>query len=166
MTRSLLLLLCIGAACFSQKNKPDPQPSRYYKLDFSVKELQAGKIVNQRSYTLTIVVPPETGNRNGEIRAGEKIPFQTPSGPQQLDVGVNIDCGRAREVGDRLAMNVKTEISSIAESYEKTALPVVRQTSMEAFVLIPLKKPTQIFSSDEPFSKGNLQIELTATPIN
>ena len=166
MIQSLLLILCLAGVCAAQETKSSPPPSRYYKLDFSVKETEGGRVVNARSYSLSIVTPPEGGNLNGGVRTGEKIPFQTPTGPQQLDVGVNIDCSRAKEVGDRLGLNISAEISSVAESAEKTPLPVVRQTRMNTFVLVPLKKPTLIFSSDEPFSKGNLQIELTATPIN
>ena len=164
--RSLLLVLCICGVCFPQDVKPEVQPQRYFKLDFSVKQFDGGRVVNARSYSMSVLAPSEGGAVAGELRAGEKIPFQAPSGPQQLEVGVNIDCRRIKEVGDKLGMNVSAEVSSIAASEEKTPLPLIRRTQMNINVLVPLKKPTLIFSSDEPSSKGSLQMELTATPMN
>jgi hypothetical protein len=166
MIRILTVLLCVGGILFGQENKAGAS-AKYFKLDFTVKELESGKILNSRSYSLSIISSPEMGGAaNGAVRAGEKIPVVFGSqAANQIDVGVNIDCRSAKEVGDRLGMNISAEISSIAPSLEKT-LPVVRQTRMNSFILIPLRKSTLIFSSDEPASKGQLQIELMATPLN
>ena len=40
-----------------------------------------------------------------------------------------------------------------------------RQTKWGANVLAPLGKPTVIFSSDDLTTKGQTQLEVTATPI-
>lgn len=158
MIRTFLALLCLGGVCFGQETKPDAQPPKYYRLDFTVKEIQAGKVTNSRSYSVTIASP----GLKVEIRAGEKI----PSGQFTFDVGVNIDSRDARMIGDRLGLIVAAEISALADPPEKQSTPIIRQTRMDSAVLVPLRKPTVIFSSDEPFSKGNLQIEMTATPLN
>jgi hypothetical protein len=43
---------------------------------------------------------------------------------------------------------------------------VVRQAKWSSIVLIPIRKgPTVIFSSDDPASKRQLQLEVTATPL-
>jgi hypothetical protein len=43
--------------------------------------------------------------------------------------------------------------------------PVVRQNQWQAGVIVPLKKPTVVFSSDDLTTKRQMQVELTATPI-
>jgi hypothetical protein len=44
-------------------------------------------------------------------------------------------------------------------------LPSIRSNSWSSVVIVPLKTPTLIFSSDDPASKRQMQLELTATPI-
>jgi len=41
----------------------------------------------------------------------------------------------------------------------------VRQNKWGSIVLVALRKPTVIFSSDDLTSKHQVQLELTATPI-
>jgi hypothetical protein len=81
-------------------------------------------------------------------------------------VGVNIDFRAIREVQRDLALSVSAEISSIpSESGEVKPNPIVRQNKWDSSVVVPLKKPTLIFSSDDVSSKRTMQLELTATPI-
>jgi hypothetical protein len=42
---------------------------------------------------------------------------------------------------------------------------LLRQNRWRSDVLVPLRKPTVIFSSDDPTSTHKMQVELTATPI-
>jgi hypothetical protein len=44
-------------------------------------------------------------------------------------------------------------------------MPVTRQNQWRSAVVIPVKKPTVVFSSDDVSSKRQLQLELTATPV-
>jgi hypothetical protein len=81
-----------------------------------------------------------------------------------LDVGVNIDCRAAKEIQDQLALNVSAEISGIATE-QPSNQPLIRQTKWESNVIVPLRKPTTIFSSDDPSTKRQTQLELTAIPI-
>jgi hypothetical protein len=55
-------------------------------------------------------------------------------------------------------------VSSAAETPDAPA-PVIRQVKWNAPVIVPLGKPTVIFSSDDPSSKRQMQLELTARPI-
>ena len=43
--------------------------------------------------------------------------------------------------------------------------PMIRQNRWTSNVVVPLKKPTVIFSSDDLTTKHQMQLELTATPI-
>ena len=82
-----------------------------------------------------------------------------------IDVGVNIDCRAAKEIQDQLALNVAAEISSVAADPSSSTLPLVRQTKWSSNVIVPVRKPTTIFSSDDPTTKRQTQLELTAIPI-
>jgi hypothetical protein len=158
------LALAIAATnCFAQ----NPEPAKFYKLDFVVKEVEAGKVLNARSYWVTISV-----DNNCSIRTGSKVPVPTTPavGTAQftyLDVGVNIDCLHMKEVQNGLSLGVNADVSSVLQesTTPSNVLPIVRQNKWSSTVIVPLKKPTVIFSSDDLTTKHQMQLELTATPI-
>jgi hypothetical protein len=106
------------------------------------------------------------------IRAGSKVPVPAGTSFQYIDVGVNIDCRDIRDLQRDLAVFVSADISSMPSESASPApagpaapMPVVRQNRWSSLVVVPLKKPTLIFSSDDLASKRQMQLELTATPI-
>jgi hypothetical protein len=150
---------------------PEP-PIHYYRLDFIAQEIGAdGKPVNSRSYAGMA----NTGRNQGlvSVRTGSRIPVVTGSSPanekqvQYLDVGVNIDARDVHEVGSLLAVQLSAEISSLASpsGISEPSTPVIRQTRWQAPVLIPLRKATVVFVSDDLDSKGSTQLVVTATPL-
>lgn len=139
---------------------------QHYRLDFVVKEVEAGKVINSRSYSMIIA------NEHAEIRSGTQVPFNISSVPNtaqytQVNVGVEIDCNNAKELNNQLTLQVKAEISSLADpnAGSRPGGGVVRRNVWESNVIIPLKQPTTIFSSDDLASTRKMQLELTATPI-
>ena len=64
-----------------------------------------------------------------------------------------------------LALYVTAEISSAATERPADGPPMIRQTKWSSSVLVPLRKPTVVFSLDDPTTKGQMQLEMTATPI-
>lgn len=153
------LLFMAGAAYCAES-----EPAKYYHLDFVVKELDSGKVISARHYWTTM----STGDRGGcTIRTGSKVPVPVsgtvPSTSfTYVDVGVNIDCRSAQEVNSELTMDVTTEISSAAPTPNP---PVIRQNKWNGHVIVALNKPTLIFSSDDVASKGQIQVELTASAV-
>jgi len=145
--------------------KPAGEEAKYFHLDFVVKELENGKVTNSRAYAMTIA----TDNSGSSIRTGNKVPIPTSSGSSStftyIDVGVNIDCRAAKQLGDQLALNVVAEVSTAATEPPSGSPPLIRQTKWSSAAVVPLRKPTTIFSSDDPSSKRQTQLELTATPI-
>jgi hypothetical protein len=157
--------------------KVSEPPIHYYHLDFIVRELdENGKPVNSRAYSCTVsTARPEFDS----VRVGSKVPIATGSYDtndnqvaktqfQYLDVGVNFDVSQAREVGNNLAISLKAEISSLASTRHFGGAngfdePVFRQNRWQAPVLVPLGKPTVVFTSDDVDSKGGMQVEVTAT---
>jgi hypothetical protein len=65
-----------------------------------------------------------------------------------------------------LSFGIGVEISSLAEGPSSpTDHPVLRQNRWSSTAIIPLRKTTLLFSSDNVDSKSQMQVEVTATPI-
>lgn len=159
--------------------KAPESPVHYYHLDLVVRELdENGKAVNSRSYSCTVSTSQKEYDT---IRAGSKFPIATGvydtnetqnqsarTEFQYQDLGVNFDVNQVREMGNKLAMSLKAEISSLASTRRiggATGVdePVFRQNRWQTPVLIPLGKATVVFTSDDIDSKGGMQVEVTAT---
>jgi len=146
---------------------PAAEPE-YFRLNFVVKEVEHGKVVNSRDYSLVTLA---SGKDRSSIRAGTRTPI--PAGPpearqfQYVDVGVNIDCNSAQRLQNTLAMYVSAELSTMAPLQEKavTLAPSIRQNKWNSAVVLIIGKPTVLFSSDDLTSPRTLQLEVTATPV-
>ena len=77
------------------------------------------------------------------------------------DVGTNVDCRAIRELQSDLAFQVTVEVSSLVQDAGQS--PVVRQNKWSSDVVVPFKKPTVLFLSDDLTTKHILQLEVTAT---
>jgi hypothetical protein len=177
LINSVLILLCLSvfaAAATPQEGKsPEAQVSapkpeaHYYRLEFVLKELgEDSRVVNSRTYHTDVA----TGGRFSQVRTGTKIPVRTNDKGeiQYIDLGVNIDCDSAHETPQGLGLHISTEISSIASppGSGESGLPVVRQNRWSSETLLPIGKPTVVFSSDNLENKGRMQVEVTAMPLH
>ena len=164
----LVLVLTAGSSrLFAQQDagkSSNPAP-QFYRLLFTVQEVDSsGKITNNRVYSTSMA----DDHNPEQIRTGTRVPIKTNDKGeiQYLDIGVNIDCKNAHEMDGKLALGVTAEISSLAmETGNSNPTPVVRENHWQASVLVPLGKPSVIFSSDDLQGKGKVQMELTATRI-
>lgn len=162
---------------------PEP-PAHFYHLQYVIQELGSdGKPVNSRTYST--IVGTDRHEQFSAIRTGSRVPIVTGAyhGPnetakeskleyqfQYIDIGVNIDTQNVHEVGRQLAVDLKAEITSLADVTPSPTSgpvndPVIRQNTWQASVLIPIGKPTVVFSSDALDSKGATQLVVTATPL-
>lgn len=143
-------------------------PIHFYHLEFVVQELGAdGKPANSRVYTVD--ANTDRINRNTSIRTGSRVPVSAGGSSQfqYIDLGVNIDVRNAHDVGGKLALEVNAEISSLATPANAgvSSAPVIRSNRWQSPILIPLNKPTVVFTSDSLDSKANMQIQVTAKPV-
>jgi len=173
-----------------QDNKPAAVPTHYYHLSYAVQEVaENGKITNSRTYTTNLKT--NTGILN-QIRVGDKVPRCTDSPSRcedpairpswsYTDFGVSIDSRNAEELNGKFSLNVTADISDAklgddkasnrlinkdgVASNERSGPLIIRQDRWSGDVLVPIAKPTVIFSSDDLNSQGKIQIELTATRI-
>jgi hypothetical protein len=163
------------ATAFAQNPEPakNTEPGKFYRLDFVVKEIEGGKVLNARAYSL---ITAGDSRETASLRTGTKVPVATGSTMQSfqyIDVGVNIDCRSIKEAQRDLSLYVAAEISSLPSEPDQqptTAAttrmaPAVRQNRWSSWVIVPLKRPTLIFSSDDPTSKRQMQVDLTVAPI-
>jgi hypothetical protein len=165
----LAILSILPASSLVAQDKAPKPPEHFYHLVFQIEETDnAGNVINSRSYAGAAVTE---NSRGWAIKTGTKIPLVTAgkgekSEIQYIDVGVNIEFQDAVEEGSKLHLVVNASISSLAAAPDTaTADPIIRQNTWSSEVLIPVGKPTVIFSSDNLESKGRTQVELTATRI-
>src|SRR5579862_2259975 len=107
------LLICCGMAAHAQdsapakpttETKPAPdaadRPLHAYRLDFSVNELEDGKKLNSRQYSLNL-----NADDANEIKIGTRVPVEAGHEQfQYMDVGTSIWC-RIGERPDGIAMS-------------------------------------------------------------
>jgi hypothetical protein len=164
------------AATQEGKAQPDQHvaPIKPYRLDFSLNELESGKRINTRHYSMNL-----TGDSVDELKIGTRVPVHTGpprSGPgdnptqyQYLDVGTNI-WASLRERGDDLQLEVKSDISNLDMSVSHNGdsgwlPPIVRQIKISGVTLLVTGKPIIIGSMDDPNSNREFQLEVTATKL-
>lgn len=140
-----------------------------YRLDFSFNEVLGGKTVNTRHYSLNL-----TAGESNEIKIGTRVPVVSASSGtvgaavqfQYVDVGTSI-WAQLRDHGDEWLLVVRSEISNMdTESGEHNGLPaVIRQIKISGDTLLVVGKPIVIGTVDDPNSKRQFQLEVTATKL-
>jgi hypothetical protein len=173
MVVAAALLFALTAGGISKASAQDSNTSKLapetaktinaYRLDFSVNEMEDGKKINTRQYSMNLNA--EDAN---EIKIGTRVPVESKQGEfQYLDVGTNIWC-RIGERANGLAISVRAEVSNFAmpEQRERTgARPVLRQLEIHASTVAQLGKPMLVGSVDDPNSKRQFQLEVTVTKL-
>lgn len=151
MVTAAFATLVLAGLAYGQNPAPGDE---FYKLDFSIREMDAGKLVNTRSYQM---MARANDNAMSSIRAGGRVPVAQEKGFTYIDVGTNIDVHRVTRLQEQVVLYVVAEISGAMELPDgKTpASPTVRQTRWNSSVLVPFKKPVVVFSSDDPTSAAN-----------
>jgi hypothetical protein len=139
------------------------RPVHAYRLDFSVNELEDGKKINSRQYSLNL-----NADDANEIKIGTRVPIDAGQGTfQYLDVGTNI-WARIEERSDGVALSVRAENSNLAVPDKGELLaerPMIRQLKINASTLALLGKPMIVGSVDDPNSKRQFQLEVTVTRL-
>ena len=167
----LIPLLTVLAAPISIQAQTNPEPhaktadaspdKRFYRLEFTVKQLEGGHVINSREYSVVL-----GGKGRTSMRSGTRIPYKHEGIPDFLNIGLSIDCANTEEVNGQLSLHLKADLSSLIGPPASAAeLPVQRTNLWESDVILPLRKSTVLFSSDDLSSKQNIQLELLATPI-
>jgi 3D (Asp-Asp-Asp) domain-containing protein len=139
------------------------KPVHAYRLDFSVNELEDGKKINTRQYSLNL-----NADDANEIKIGTRVPVEAGHEQfQYMDVGTSIWC-RIGERPDGVPLSVRAEISNFAIPDQGTgheSRPAIRQFKINASTLALPGKPMVVGSVDDPNSKRQFQLEVMVTKL-
>ena len=118
MLRSFVALALMAGIGFAESAE---QP-KFYKLDFVVKEIEGGRVVTSRAYSMLVAT-----DSTGSLRAGSKVPIRTSadgSPASFIDVGTNFDCKAIKELPQHdLSLFLIAEISSYGARSGYARLP-------------------------------------------
>jgi hypothetical protein len=163
-----LALVTVGRT-WAQDSNPTPRatqepssPLAAYRLDFSVNEVEDGKKINTRQYSMNLNV-----NDSNEIKIGTRVPVEAKQGEfQYIDVGTKI-WSRLGEKNGQLDIAIRSEMSNFAipEQQGQQVRPVLRQLNINASTLVLPGKPMMLGSVDDPNSKRQFQLEVTVTKL-
>ena len=115
------------------------RPVHAYRLDFSMNEMENGKKINTRQYSLNL-----NADESNEIKIGTRIPVDSGQNAfQYIDVGTNI-WARISERSDGVDLLVRAENSNLAVPEQgelRSDRPVIRQLKITASTLALPGKP-------------------------
>lgn len=158
----------------SKESSAATEESAAYRLDISFNELEDGKKLNTRHYSIDL-----TGGRPNEIKIGTRVPVVSAncgsssssssgiaSEYQYLDLGTHI---WAQLVSRGEELHITGDISSLdtsAGSESSARLgPVIRQIKIEGSTALVPGKPIIVGSADDPNSKREYQLEVTMAKL-
>lgn len=152
------------------KSAPEAAESGHaYRLDFTMSELEDGKKINSRQYSMNL-----NSGEKSEVKIGTRVPVEFKNGElQYIDVGTNIWCQlRDRKdvnwIGNDVMLNVRSEMSSIVAPEPGQALlsaRPVRQSKIDASTIAVVGKQMTVGVVDDPNSKRQFQLEVIATKL-
>jgi len=147
------------------------KPKRTYRLTYTVKEIDGGKLVGTEHFALV------SGNEQDvTLKQGSKVPILTGSysavstdskaaGAQTqftyLDVGMNIDA-TLTDMGDQAMIKSYIEQSSVAPELSRAVSqdPTILHAALKGIFAVTLGKPLALGSIDIPHSTRHLDIEI------
>ena len=144
-----------------------------YRLDFSINELDGGKKINTRQYSIDVNTAE---GRNGDLKIGARVPIELKQGEiEYFDLGTKISAriqeGHQEGHQGPAGLSVRVEISNLAvpeQSQGHDSKPILRQFTINGgttWDLAVLGKPMLMGSVDDPDSKRTFQLEVTVTKL-
>ena len=145
------------------KTEASNKPADAYRVDFAVKEIEDGKTINTRQYSMNLNA--EDSNR---LKIGTRVPVEAKQGEfEYIDVGTNL-FAQLRERPNGLLLEVRAEISNFAvpeQAARSNSMPLLRQMQINGSTVALLGKPMVVGSVDDPNSKRQFQLEVIVTRL-
>jgi len=151
--------------------KKEPPKKAAYRVDFKLYELEDGKRVNQREYSL--VTSAASGHRSGGsmIRIGTRVPVSYEEKKESyINVGLDLSCALWQE-DDKLWGWFAVDISTFALPEQNAdprhgGMPVLRNAHQDAETSLNPGKSLVLTTIDDLNSKKRTLIEVVATRID
>jgi hypothetical protein len=144
-------------------SQSEQQTGGYYRLDFIVRSMDAGKATSARNYSLWM----QAGDAQADLKAVNEVPYaSTSQSINYRSVGTEIIC-MLKELEGKIRLSILASISEVVspERDQDVKTPVFHNIHSKATTLLELEKPTIISSIDDATSKRRIQIEVTATKL-
>ena len=174
------------AEAASRSGLSDARARDTYKLDYTVTELEDGKKLNTRTYSLMCEneASPQASRWGAHLRVGSRVPIATGSsapaasnggGPstvntqfQYIDIGMNIDANMNTMDDGGLTLASTVEMSSVAESgvAGTSTNPVIRQLRASTNSVLTPDKPIILSTADDVGSKRRFEVQVVATKVS
>ncbi|HTY64381.1 MAG TPA: hypothetical protein VMG30_19175 [Acidobacteriota bacterium] len=146
----------------SPKAADSAKPAAFYRLEFTIHEMEGEKSLNTSNYILLLQM-----GHSAKMTAGSQVPYPASSSSMNYrSVGVSISCSLQETDGNPwLSLNI--DISGLAppEKAGDQYPPIFRSTNISAEAMLALGKATMVGSVDDPATKHRLQVDVTATKL-
>jgi hypothetical protein len=164
-----------GQEASKASSPPSPDLNAAYKLDYVMAEIEDGKRVNTRTYT---VMTDDGGE--GRLNQGLRVPVSTgDKGMQYMDVGLHINarvrtrppCGLSNPPQaceeNRVWLSSKFELSGLIEQPSGASgnAPTLRTIEYATPTVVTLGKATVLASGDDLGSKKRFELSVTVTKV-
>ena len=165
--RAMLIAVLMLAPALMRANDSH-EPGHSYRLDFTISELEDGKKINSRQYSINL----NSGEGN-EIKIGTRVPVEAKQGEfQYLDVGTSIWC-RLRDrtdiawLSNDVMLQVRSDLSNFAipDQQAQNMRPIIRQVKIDSSAIATVGKQMVVGSADDPNSKRQFQLEVMVTRL-
>lgn len=149
-----------------KRTSEEAVPGHSYRLDFTISELEDGKKINSRQYSMSL----NSGDQN-EIKIGTRVPVKVKQEEiQYLDVGTSIWC-RLRDRADvawlsnDVMLQIRSDLSNFAIPGQQgeSMRPDIRQVKIDSSAIATVGKQMVVGSADDPASKRQFQLEVMVT---
>jgi hypothetical protein len=143
--------------------KPSQRQATAYRFDFSINELEDGKKLNTRKYSMNL---SDYSGGGQDLKIGTRVPIRSEDGKfQYLDIGTSIHVRLPWTTPATL--DVIADITGFASPEEATKSdhPLLRQMRIAGSTTLVLNKPMIIGSVADPNSKREFELEVTATKL-
>lgn len=154
----------------AKEGEVQAKPMDSYNVEFTVSEMNNGKKVNSRSYSMQVradAQPKWTDTRR--LRVGSQVPVPMPQANNTLhykDVGMDIDCRLMPIGGDKVGISTVWGYTSLASNLgHENEAPVIRNVHAEVETIVTLGKPTVISEVDDVGSTAHYVFEVKVTKI-
>jgi hypothetical protein len=178
VTTLALALLLTGIASLpwaaaQETNKEDEaqlKASDSYKVEITVNEIENGKKINSRSYSMRLRASAlPRWSPQGRVRVGGEVPVAVETGKfNYYNTGWNIDC-RLMPLGNgNVAIKSTWDYSSpnVISANQNTPNPFIRHMGSEVEAVVPLDKPTVLTEMDDVATTRRYVVEVKVTKIN
>jgi hypothetical protein len=153
------------------KGEATPQaqtPPRSYRLDYMLTELEDGKKIDSRQYSISVGGGTPSGRPwQGQVQIGTRVPVVMKSDGtiQYVDVGTKINGFISMRDGAQV-LDTDCDVSSVAPDEAKVdGRPILRTLTIRNETPVVVGKAVTVGTADDPNSKRKFQLEVTVMEI-